>query len=184
MLRPAGEGDAETIRGWRNQAANREVSLHQHEIGAAEHRRWWSEVVGDPARRVLVLELEGTPCGVVTFTGLRDVGHQRYGRWGFHLDHDGLGRRGATLVAWQQVMRAAVTYAFELLALDVLEAEVLEHNAAVRSANRRLGFHEGPVRVERVDGEERRVLPLRLDRATWQERARRRAASRPAAVGA
>ena len=183
MLRPAREEDLPRMLAWRNQDTNRQVSTHQDPISPAEHARWWQAVAQDPTRQVLVLEVDESPCGVVTFFNLRSQGGRRRGGWGFHLDHDGLAARGATLVAWQRAMREAVEHAFTALELDVLEAEVLEHNEAVRRANRRLGFTEGPpVEREVPDAAAptgravRRVLPVQLtreDHLTRRSRARR-----------
>lgn len=170
MLRPATDDEVDLLLRWRNQDANRRVSIHQHLIQEEEHRRWWSGVRGDPRRRVLVLEIDGEPCGAVTFARLRDVGSRRHGSWGFFLDHDGLRERGATFVAWQRVVREALDHAFDLLDLHVLEAEVLEDNDVVRRSNRRLGFVEGEVEQRDVDGETRRVVPVTLARADHLQR--------------
>ena len=183
MLRPARETDVENLLAWRNQEVNRQVSTHQAPITAEEHATWWHAVQEDPARRVLVLEVDNSPCGVVTFFNLRSDGGRRRGAWGFYLDHDGLAARGATLVAWQVAVREALDHAFDVLDLDVLEAEVLEHNEVVRRANRRLGFVEGPVQVRRVAGARagrtvvRRVVPVELARED------RRAGPRRATTG-
>jgi UDP-4-amino-4,6-dideoxy-N-acetyl-beta-L-altrosamine N-acetyltransferase len=141
MLRPATESDVAAMRGWRNQPANREVSIHPHEISAEEHAAWWKRVREDSTRRVLVFQYDGRPLGIVNFFDL-DPG-SRTGSWGFFLDNETTTAEGTAMMAWMQVMKDATSYAFDELDLDVLEAEVLEDNEAVRQMNRRLRFTEG-----------------------------------------
>jgi RimJ/RimL family protein N-acetyltransferase len=162
VLRPARESDLEAMRLWRNQPANREVSLHQHVITPDEHARWWRTVALDPARRVLVFEADGDACGVVTFFDIAEAADGRTASWGFYLDHERLAESGALLPAWSTIMREAVAYAFEELGLDVLNGEVLEENQAVRSSNRRLRFVEGTPQTTYVDGRQLSVIPVSL----------------------
>lgn len=168
MLRTADERDVEAMREWRNQPANREVSLHQHVISPTEHRAWWARVQEDPTRRVLVFEHDGRPLGVVTFFDLDLDGPVRTGAWGFFLDHETTTAEGTSMMAWMKVMREATDHAFtpepDGLGLDVLTGEVLAENAAVRTMNRRFRFTEGDPEVREVDGREITVLPLVLRR--------------------
>nr|WP_231934743.1 GNAT family N-acetyltransferase [Micromonospora viridifaciens] len=148
---------------------NRQVSKTSHEITPEEHARWWSAVRTDPTRRVLMYLREAVPCGVVTFFDLRLDG-PRTGSWGFYLDADGLAGRGETLPAWLAVMRAAVDHAFDDLALDRLDGEVLAHNTVVRQMNRRFRFVEGEPRTEISDGREITVIPISLHRENRRRR--------------
>ena len=70
MLRPAEDRDLDAIREWRNQDANREVSINRHVISAEEHRACWQRVQAEPGRRCLVFEYDGRPLGVVNFFDL------------------------------------------------------------------------------------------------------------------
>lgn len=172
MLRPARESDVDVIREWRNQQANREVSNNQHEISPDEHRAWWERTSHDPTRRVLVLEIGERPCGVVNFFDLDRDGEKRTGSWGFFLDHEGLSADDATFVAWNTAMKEAIEYAFDELGLDLLEAEVLEENEAVRATNRRFRFTEGTPQARETDGRTTTVIPISLRRED-RRRARR-----------
>ena len=87
MLRPATADDLPNMLAWRNQDANRSVSIHQHLITAEEHAAWWSRVSQDPTKRVLMFEYASRPLGVVTFFDLDP--DARSASWGFYLDHDG-----------------------------------------------------------------------------------------------
>jgi RimJ/RimL family protein N-acetyltransferase len=163
MLRTATEADARLILRWRNQPPNRDVSIHCHEIGEAEHARWWSAASADPTRRVLIFEYAHAPAGVVNFFDL-GVATPRTASWGFFLDAEGLGGRGEALPAWIAVMAEAVGYAFDELGLDELRAEVLAHNEPVRRMNRRFRFVEGAPVGRTVDGRRIHVIPIALSR--------------------
>ncbi|TDB77828.1 GNAT family N-acetyltransferase [Micromonospora sp. KC723] len=169
MLRDATGDDVHLMLSWRNQEANRQVSKTSHVISAAEHAAWWSRARVDPTRRVLVYERDGLPCGVVTFFDLR-LTDPRTGAWGFYLDADGLAERGETLPAWLEVMREAVDHAFDALALDRLDGEVLAHNTVVRQMNRRFRFVEGTPRRQVHDGREIEVIPISLARENRRRR--------------
>lgn len=158
MLRSATERDVDTIRRLRNQQANRDVSITSHEIGADEHAAWWAKASVDPSRRVLIYERDGATAGVVNFFDLEGS----TAAWGFFLDADGLAERGETLPAWIEVMREATSYAFDVLGVDLLTGEVLEHNTVVRQMNRHFRFTEGPPETRYADGRELTVIPISL----------------------
>jgi RimJ/RimL family protein N-acetyltransferase len=164
VLRPAEDRDLDSMRAWRNQSANRRVSNTQHVISEDEHRAWWERTKSDPARAVLVLEIDGQACGVVNFFDLDLDGEERSGWWGFFLDHDGLEASGASFVAWNTVMKEAVDHAFDVLGLDLLQGEVHEENEAVRATNRRFRFTEGEPATREIDGRSVRVIPISLRR--------------------
>lgn len=176
MLRPAEDRDLEAMRQWRNQPANREVSIQQHEISADEHAAWWKRVQADPSRRCLVFEYDGRPLGVVNFFDIDP--RERTASWGFFLDHETTTAEGTAMMAWMQVMREATDHAFadepDGLALDELHAEVRPENEAVRMMNRRFRFTEGePFETSGGSGTIT-LIPIRLrreDRRTRKARA-------------
>jgi RimJ/RimL family protein N-acetyltransferase len=149
---------------WRNQSANREVSNNQHVISLDEHLAWWSKVQEDATRRVLVFEVDGKPRGVVNFFDLSLDQSPRTGSWGFFLDNETASAEGTAMLLWTKVMGEALDFAFDTLDLDVLEAEVLEHNEAVRAMNRRYRFTEGTPEEREVDGRTIKVIPISLRR--------------------
>lgn len=164
MLRPATDSDLPAMRAWRNQEANRAVSLTQHEIEPAEHAAWWKRVTCDPGRQVLIFEKDGRALGVVNYFDITPTSAS----WGFYLDHDGTTADGTALVAWMQVMREAIDYAFasapDGLGVDVLAGEVLAHNESVRATNRRFRFTEGMPETRDIDGSPVEVIPISLRR--------------------
>jgi RimJ/RimL family protein N-acetyltransferase len=164
MLRAATDKDVDDILRWRNQPANREVSITSHEITPAEHAAWWARASVDPTRRVLVYERDGAGAGVVNFFDLALDGQPRSGAWGFFLDSAGLAERGATLPAWIEIMKEAEGYAFDELGIDELHGEVLEQNTVVRQMNRRFRFVEGEPETREAHGRTIVVLPISLRR--------------------
>ncbi|MGZ4500696.1 MAG: GNAT family N-acetyltransferase [Nocardioidaceae bacterium] len=164
VLRTAGQHDVDRMRLWRNQEANRRVSIAQHEISAAEHRDWWRRTQDDPTRRVLIYEADGRALGVVSFFDLRLDCRPRTGSWGFFLDHETVTAEGIAFLAWARVMGEAVDHAFDELGLDELHGEVLEDNHPVRAMNRRLRFTEGTPQVRRSGDRELSVIPISLGR--------------------
>ena len=177
MLRQAAERHVDVMREWRNQPANREVSINQHEITEDEHRAWWSRTQDDPTRRVLVFEHDGRALGVVNFFDLDLESTPRTGSWGFFLDHATVTAEGTTMLVWMQVMKQATAYAFDDqdagLELDVLTGEVLEGNEAVRAMNRRFRFTEGEPEIREVDGRRITVHPISLRREDRRGRRRK-----------
>ena len=131
MLRPATDADIDAVLAWRNHPDVRTASLQQHVITEPEHRSWWARTMSDTSRRVLIYEREGHPSGVVTFFD-HDL-DARSACWGYYLDVEGLDERGQTLLAWFEVQRQAVQYAFDDLGLDVLEGEQREEHRVTRA---------------------------------------------------
>ena len=164
MLRPATDDDRDRLLAWRNHPQVREVSLTQHEITATEHDVWWQRTQADPTRKVLVYVRHDVPSGVVTFFDLDAAARSAW--WGYYLDNDGLSARGELLPAWIEIQRQAKRYAFDDLALETLEGEVLEANEAVRRFNRRNGFDEVAREVRDVGGREVAVWHVRATRSS------------------
>ncbi len=172
MLRPVRDSDLATILAWRNQPANREVMNNRHVITAEEHAAWWESTKDDPTRQWLVFETAGTECGVVYFFDIDTADPQPHAMWGFYLDSEGLAGTGTALIVWNRLMREAIDHAFDTLGLEVLDAEVLEHNEAVRATNRRFGFVEGEPEERTVDDRTIVAIPISLHRANRKQRKR------------
>lgn len=164
MLREATDADVPAIRRWRDHPQVRGASILTHEITPEGHAQWWRAVCADPARRVLIFEYEGAPCGVVTIND-HDP-EARTAEWGFFLDVDGLQARGALLPAWLALEKAAVAYGFEELKLVAMGGRTLAWNKPVLALHRRFGFVEVPDRcyVTEVDGVPQQVIWTELRR--------------------
>jgi L-amino acid N-acyltransferase YncA len=66
-LREARAEDSEHLYCWRNHPRIRAVSRNQGEITWEDHCRWFSGVLADPRRKLLVAYQDGAPVGVVRF---------------------------------------------------------------------------------------------------------------------
>jgi len=144
VLREAAEADIERIRRWRDHPKVRGASIWTGRITPDGHARWWAEVQGDPARRVLVFEYEGRPCGVVTINDHDPVA--RTAEWGFFLDVEGLEARRELLPAWMALEREAVAYLFDQMGLVEVGGRTLAWNTPVLDLHRRFGFQVVPER--------------------------------------
>ncbi|HEX4812108.1 MAG TPA: GNAT family N-acetyltransferase [Nonomuraea sp.] len=158
MLRGVRDDDLPAMLRWRNHPRVRAVSFTTHEIGPAEHARWWALTRADATRRVLIYDHEGSAAGVVAYWHLSPESAS----WGFYLDLDGLERAGALLPAWIGLERAAISHAFDALGVAALRGEVLADNHPVRSLHRRFGFAEVAIHRKDVDGVPRDVVAIEL----------------------
>lgn len=166
MLRDVTDGDRDVVRRWRNHPTVRKASFTTHEIGEAEHARWWAAVQGDSARKVLIYERDGTAAGVVIFTDIDQVAGSA--EWSFYLDADGVEARGDTLRAWFGIEKEAIAHAFGPMALDRLEGETLAWNTPVRDLHRRSGFSEIDTYERDVDGQLQEVVRTAMTAASWK----------------
>jgi len=66
-LRRAEQGDCVPVFGWRNHPDTRRFSSHSRLIDAQAHEEWFSSVLADPNRELLIAEHEGQPIGVLRY---------------------------------------------------------------------------------------------------------------------
>jgi len=111
--------DLETMRSWRNSSRVRANSIDQHIITQEAQLRWFKSVSGDPSRRYFIYEQAGRPVGVLNFV---DIGPAECS-WGCHLGEEGVWPGSGLLLEI-----AAQDFAFGQLRVDMLRAEILEHN--------------------------------------------------------
>jgi RimJ/RimL family protein N-acetyltransferase len=69
MLRTARSEDVASIYEWRNAQETRRFSTQPGRIPREEHDRWFSRVLADPGRALLIGERAGKPIGVLRFDG-------------------------------------------------------------------------------------------------------------------
>ena len=63
--RRATENDRDLLLAWRNDPATRAASLFAKTVGLAEHERWLTATLCDPARALFVFEEDDTAVGTV-----------------------------------------------------------------------------------------------------------------------
>jgi UDP-4-amino-4,6-dideoxy-N-acetyl-beta-L-altrosamine N-acetyltransferase len=131
------EADLELVLGWRNHADVRRWMYTTHEIGSAEHRRWFESAQSDSSKHLLVFELDGRATGFVNLTQLRGTD---VAEWGFYLAPDAPSGSGGALG------QAALAYAFEALGLHKVSGHALADNERSVRFHLRLGFVDEGVR--------------------------------------
>lgn len=98
----------------------------QQEISLAEHQQWFASTREDSDRILLILEIDGQPCGHVNF---RIDRANNEAVWGFYLAPDSPPGAG------QRLGLAATEYGFKILGVDRIWGEVLADNP------RSMNFH-------------------------------------------
>jgi hypothetical protein len=67
LMRVAQLQDSAALYRWRNHPSIRAVSRNTEEIAWEDHCRWFTSVLADPRRQLLIGEQDGAPAGVVRF---------------------------------------------------------------------------------------------------------------------
>ena len=167
---------AQVLR-WRNHPDVRACMFTRHEISPKEHARWFAAAGADPARHLLIYEVDGAPLG---FASLARPAGSDVANWGFYLAPGAPRGSGAGLGA------AVLDHAFGALSLGEVRGEALAFNAASIRLHEKLGFRAaGERRVAQPDGEsEHAVICFAIRRDEWAggacpDRARRHRPGEP-----
>jgi RimJ/RimL family protein N-acetyltransferase len=147
QLRPAGFGDSDRLRAWRNDPATRAASRNTGEVAPDEHAAWLARRLGDPDTRIFVAELSGEPVGTVRVDRLEGD------RGEIHVSL-APEARGRGLAA--PILRVAARRGAAELGLGTVVANVREDNMPSLRAFQRAGFEPA--------GQEGEWLAL-----TWQQ---------------
>ena len=70
-LRPAAEGDADLLRGWRNDPNAYAHFGNPRPVSRGEHMRWLADVIADESRTLLIAHRAGAPVAQVRFDAQR-----------------------------------------------------------------------------------------------------------------
>lgn len=145
-VRPMNEGDLELVLSWRNHPEVRRYMYTQHEIALEEHSRWFARASQDPARHLLVFEIDTLPLG---FINIHQMASGGIADWGFYAAPDA--PKGVGRVLGQ----AALRYAFETVTLHKLCGQALAFNERSIRFHLNLGFQqEGVLRHQHFDGQQ------------------------------
>lgn len=157
--------DLARVLRWRNHPDVRAFMFTRHEISPQEHAHWFAAADADPARHLLIYELDGEPLG---FASLSRQGASRVADWGFYLAPGAPSGSGMGLGA------AVLDHAFGVLCLDEVRGEALAFNTASIRMHEKLGFRrEGERRQPDDRGDsEHGVICFGLLRDEWLGRAR------------
>ena len=134
----------------------------QHEISWEEHEVWFHRVQADESKRwFLYLNKNNQPSGVVYFTVLDPAQHSAF--WGFYASPD------ATPGTGLRMSLDALDKAFNELALEKLNVDVLVTNSRSLDMHKKIGFaEEGHFREQFFNGEQRiDVVRLGMLASEW-----------------
>ena len=153
--------DLEQVLAWRNHEEVRRYMYTQHEIGLAEHTRWFDKVSQDCSRHLLVFERDALPLG---FINVHQIAPGGVAEWGFYAAPEapqGTGR---------QLGEAALQYAFSQAGLHKICGQALSYNERSIKFHLNLGFQqEGILREHHFDGQRYHdVVHFGLLASDWQ----------------
>lgn len=153
--------DIKRVLVWRNHEQVRKFMYTQHEIGLAEHTRWFERASQDDSRHLLIFESNFVPLG---FVNLHQIAPGGVADWGFYTAPDapkGTGR---------QLGQAALEYAFSRAGLHKICGQALAYNERSIRFHLRQGFQqEGFLREHHFDGQRfHDVLSFGLLASEWQ----------------
>jgi RimJ/RimL family protein N-acetyltransferase len=137
-LRPAAPEDWADLLAWRNDPLARAMSRNDEGIDEASHRRWFDRALADPARTLLIAELDGAKIGVVRF----DRGEDAEVSINLAPVHRGRGLGEAML-------RLALQSTPERLIAHVKDENLASRRLFERCGLRLLDTHDGMRRYER-----------------------------------
>lgn len=159
-LRLMTEADLPQALAWRNHPEIRRHMYSQAEITPAEHAAWFKTTSVNPARVLLIFELDRVPQGYANFT----LHEGKQAAWGFYLAPDvpkGTGR----------LLGDAITdYAFDVLGLEKIWGEVLVDNVPSQRFHLRHGFELEAIMPGKATANQNlsNVRKYVLTRSAWQ----------------
>jgi UDP-4-amino-4,6-dideoxy-N-acetyl-beta-L-altrosamine N-acetyltransferase len=161
-IRRMNEQDLSLVRQWRNHPDIRRHMYTRYEIGAEEHNQWFARQSIDPARHLLIFEVENEPLGFVHF---HQVNAGRVADWGFYVAPESPGGTGTVLG------ETALAYAFNQ-DFHKICGQALAYNERSIRLHLRLGFRqEGVFRDQYFDGKNfHSIFYFGLLASEWQEK--------------
>ena len=153
--------DLPMVLAWRNHPDVRRFMFSQHEISLQEHSQWFSQVVKDPTRQLLIAEEQSEPIGYVQFS---QVAPYSVADWGFYVKPDAPKGTGLKLG------NAALTHAFGSLRLHKVCGQAIASNQASIRVHERLGFKREAERRDqkRINDQYHTLICFGLLADEWQ----------------
>ena len=150
LIRSMIEDDLPMVLAWRNHPEVRRYMFTHHEISLAEHTQWFMRAVQDNARRLLIVQEQGSPIGYVQFSNVEPGG---VADWGFYVRPEASKGTGSKLGA------SALEHAFGQLKLHKVCGQAIDTNQASIRFHERLGFkREGVLRDQKRMNEQYQTL--------------------------
>jgi UDP-4-amino-4,6-dideoxy-N-acetyl-beta-L-altrosamine N-acetyltransferase len=151
----------ELLRNWRNTERISQNMLSTDHISEEQQQAWFKKIDADPAERYFVCYSSDTPVGMLCFNGITETDCE----WGCYVGTDKL-MPGFGLV----FEAAALDYAFTVLGLKTLKANVLSHNTPALKMHKLFKYQDlGQVPTDIVrNGEELMMSQFVYQNTDWQ----------------
>lgn len=143
-LRELNSEDLETIFIWRNSERIRTCMLSEELLVWEQHRRWFERIKNDDRNAYLIYEYDQVPSGLVYFNDINRA--HGLGTWGFYLGREDLPKGTGT-----RMCLLGLEYAFEVLGIRKVNAEVLENNMPSLKLHRKIGFKQEGLFVNHIN---------------------------------
>lgn len=150
----------EKVRGWRNQPRIKRNMISDAQITCEQQKKWFEGLVDDPTRKYMVFFRDETPIGLLYFSSITRESCE----WGCYIGEEAVWPGSGLLLEI-----AALDYAFNILGVGCLIAEVFEFNVAPQRMHDFFGYQNlglGDQVVER-DGVEYRLIRYCYKKGDW-----------------
>jgi len=155
--------DSARVLAWRNSPQVSAYMYSDHQIGQAEHDRWFSAALTAADRRYWIIEMDGEPVGLANLARI-DPANRRC-EWAYYLGE--ASTRGGGLGS--QIEYIVLRHVFETLGLNKLWCEVLLDNEGVWKLHESFGFVREALYRQHVfkDGRFQDVVGLGMLSSDW-----------------
>ena len=153
-----------SIRDIRNEPSIRGAMYTDHVIGVNEHLSWLNQLKQTTQQLAMaVLNKDGIPVGLASLKNIDPL--HKTADWGAYISEGARGIGIGTIAAIGMIDQA-----FHVLALEKLNAEVIEGNAPSLNYHKKIGFVEEGFRKSNVvkQGKRLGVHLLGLEKANWE----------------
>jgi UDP-4-amino-4,6-dideoxy-N-acetyl-beta-L-altrosamine N-acetyltransferase len=154
-------GDLETVLSWRNHPKVRSYMFNQDVVGLVEHTEWFLRESLNSKKHILIFEENFIPLGFLNITQSLVA---KDGVWGLYAAPNAPLGTGSLLAS------EGLTYAFKILGLLKLTAEVIAFNDRSIRLHSKLGFRlERTLGNQHFDGQKHHdVLCFALMATEWK----------------
>lgn len=161
QIRSMIEDDLPMVLAWRNHPEVRRFMFTQHEISLEEHAQWFMRAAQDNARRLLIVQEQGSPIGYVQFSNVEPGG---VADWGFYARPDSAKGTG------NKLGESVLDHAFGQLKLHKVCGQAIDTNQASIRFHERLGFkREAVLRDQkRINDQYQALICFGLLAHEWQ----------------
>ncbi len=162
VLRPITKEDTPLIVAWRNNERVRTNFVFREVFTEEMHNNWMDTKVatGEVVQFIIETEEEHKPIGSVY---IRDI-TETSGEYGMFIGDDAEVGKGYG----RDVVRLTMDYAFKTLGLDHIIIRIFADNPASLRACIAAGFVEYERKDEKVEGEDKTLVFLRLDKDKYE----------------